>query len=166
MDNNSIYQLIISKLLLLVFIMAKTGLINSVIDVSKAESSLVVNGASRHLGEDKFDYNENNEGFGVALEEERDDLVRTIEAGGYENSFGNQSFYVGGKLAKRYGDKVYIDVGGSAGLISGYQKKLQPFVGGVVSVGVKDFVKFNMQYTPKYKEHPAILMMNLGIPFK
>ena len=129
----------------------------------------MVHGTSKHLSGrvDDYDYNEKNNGFGIELEENRNKVIRAIEAGGFENSYGDTSFYVGGKLAKRMGDKVYIDVGAKTGLVSGYSNgKPKPYVGGLVSVGVKDFVKFNLMYTPKYKKDPAVLMMNLGIPFK
>jgi hypothetical protein len=44
--------------------------------------------------------------------------------------------------------------------------KKETFVSGIIPIGVKDFVKANLRYSPKYKESPSMLMMNLDIPFK
>ena len=126
---------------------------------------LDINGLSKHLNTD-VEYNEKNWGFGITRETADSKLVKMLTAGGYKNSFGNTSYYAGGGLARRFGKDYYMDVGGVAGGITGYEKAISPMVAGILSVGKKDLGSLRMMYAPETDKSPSLLMMNLGIPFK
>ena len=124
---------------------------------------LNVNGASKHLGtNDKF--NENNPGLGILAEKDG----KFLTAGGYKNSFSDPSFYVGGGLKKRYGNKhAYIEPGILAGLVTGYEDPLTPMVLPMITAGLYDFGALNLMYAPEVKDkNPATLMLNYSIPIK
>jgi len=130
---------------------------------------LDINGASRHLGETEG-LNERNLGAGITLEKRKlaSRIIASLTAGGYKNSFNENSFYAGGGLAKRFnmGKSLYADVGGVAGVVSGYDRKLEPMVMPMVSLGLKDLWKLRLMYGPETDKNDALLMMNLGIPIK
>lgn len=132
-----------------------------------ADYYLDINGLSKHLNT-PVEYNERNLGFGVTRETQDDSLIRMLTAGGYKNSFNNNSFYAGGGLAKRFemGNGYYADAGGLLGGITGYEKSVEPMAAGLLSVGKKDLAKLRMMYAPETEKSPSLLMMNLGIPFK
>lgn len=125
---------------------------------------LDVNGKSKHLGTD-IPYNEDNVGFGITATQ-GNDLVKILSAGGFKNSYGDPSYYGGGGLAKRFGNKYYADIGAVGGVVTGYEDKISPLGAALLSLGVKDRARLNFLLAPKFKENPALLMMNLGIPFR
>jgi len=149
---------------------------------------LDINGFSKHINspaaEQGLEYNEENPGFGLTAESVSDNgFVKGLTGGGYKNSYGDNSFYGGGTLAKRFGDKYYADVGGFAGLVSGYgdikrqfmddrgqlkelntdYKDINPMAGIMVNLGKKDAARLGIKYMPG---KPNLFMMNLGIPIK
>jgi phosphohistidine swiveling domain-containing protein len=127
---------------------------------------LDINGLSKHFGGDK-EYNEVNPGIGITRETVNDKVVKALMAGVYENSFEDTSAYVGGHLAKRFGDDPYLDLGISGGLITGYEDNaLTPMAALMAQVGKKDLGRLKFQYVPSIEaKEPSLLMMNLGIPF-
>ena len=137
-------------------------------DLNDYKLYLDINGKSKHSGGDETqDYNENNYGFGITAEKEHDKIVQLLTAGGYKNSFNKPSYYAGGGLAKRFGaGDYYMDVGGIAGGVTGYDKTVSPLVAAIMSLGQKDKAKLNMMYAPETEKSPSLIMMNLGIPFK
>ena len=131
-----------------------------------ADYYLDINGLSKHLGTDD-EYNERNYGFGVTREEVKDDLVKLLTAGGYNNSFSEPSYYAGAGMAKRFGKgDYYADLGGMVGGITGYEKAIEPMAAGLLSLGKKDLAKLNMMYAPETEKSPSLIMMNLGLPFR
>ncbi len=126
-----------------------------------------INGLSKHFG-GRYEYNEVNPGIGVTYETVNDRLVKGLLAGTFENSFNDRSNYLGGLLARRFGNgKYYIDLGASAGLLSGYEKDITPMAGLLAQIGKKDLGRLRFQYVPRKDDRsPALLMINLGIPFK
>lgn len=126
---------------------------------------LDINGISKHLNTDK-DFNERNYGLGITRETEENRLVRMLSAGGYKNSFGDPSFYAGAGLARRFGNKHYMDVGAIGGVVSGYDNRLSAMAAPMVSFGKKDFGRLSFMYAPKTEKNEAAVMMNLGIPIK
>ena len=125
---------------------------------------LDINGKSKHLNTDDS-FNEDNKGFGITATK-GNDLVKILMAGGYKNSYDKNTYYAGGGLAKRFGNKNYLDIGAVGGLVTGYNDSVSPMAAALLSLGKKDIARLNLMYTPKYQESPATLMMNLGIPFK
>lgn len=127
---------------------------------------LDVNGLSKHFGGQE-EYNEVNPGIGITRETEKDKVVKALMAGVYQNSFEDPSVYLGGHLAKRFGDDYYLDLGVSGGLITGYQdQKLTPMAALMLQAGKKDLGRLKFQYVPRLEDKdPSLLMMNLGIPF-
>lgn len=144
-------------------------LTNSMADV---QYYLDINGVSKHLSNDyDVDFNENNKGGGITLEQkEKNNLIRMLTAGGFKNSYNNNSFYAGGGLAKRFymnGPKSpYLDIGGVAGGVTGYDKAVSPLVMPMMSLGMDDLYKLRLMYAPETKQNPATLMGNVGIRFK
>ena len=137
---------------------------NSVLDILyNGDYSLNVNGKSKHLGAD-VKYNEDNPALGLLAEKDGEFLT----AGGYKNSFGDPSYYLGGGVKKRYGGKdFYIEPGILAGLVTGYEDALTPMILPMISAGLMDIGKINMMYAPEVKDkNPATLMFNLSVPFK
>lgn len=136
-------------------------------DVNDYKLYLDINGKSKHQGESAGQgYNENNYGFGITGEKVDNGLVKLLTAGGYKNSFNDPSYYAGGGLAKRFqsGD-YYADLGGIAGGVTGYDKAVSPLAALLLSLGKEDLAKLNMMYAPGTEKSPALVMMNLGIPF-
>ena len=129
---------------------------------------LDINGLSKHLNdrheEDK--YNERNYGFGLSRETKNNRLVQMLSAGGYKNSFGDPSFYAGGGLARRFGNKQYVDVGAMGGAVTGYENRLSAMAGPFITLGDKDYGRVKLIYLPKTKKNDATVMFNLGIPIK
>jgi len=137
-----------------------------------------VNGLSKHIGSDA-PYNESNIGFGLTAEIEKNKVIKGLLAGTYKNSYNKNSKYLAGSLAKRFGDKYYIDVGGFGGLVTGYDdialtegnkkynlgdyNKINPLAGAMVNLGIKDRARLGIKYMPG---KPHVVMMNLGIPIK
>ena len=127
---------------------------------------LDINGKSKHFGGEQ-EYNETNPGVGITRETVDDYVVKALMAGYYKNSFNNPSYYLGGHLARRFGDDYYADLGVSGGLITGYEDKVTPMGALMAQVGKKDLGRLKFQYVPSIKaKQPSLLMMNLGIPFK
>ena len=128
---------------------------------------LDINGLLKHFGGEK-EYNEVNPGIGITRETEKDKVVKALMAGIYKNSFEDPSAYVGGHLAKRFGDDYYLDLGVSGGLITGYEENpLTPMAALMAQIGKKDLGRLKLQYVPSIEaKQPSLLMMNLGIPFK
>ena len=147
---------------------------------------LDVNGLSKHLGvaeglPQNFKYNESNPGLGITAESVNNRLIKALMAGRYQNSFGTPSYYAGGSLAKRFGNDYYIDLGVFGGAATGYKdvkghhngntysfpeyKAIQPMAGLMTNIGTKDLGRLGIKYIPKSRVSPALLMMNLGIPF-
>lgn len=127
---------------------------------------LDINGLSKHLGTD-VDYNERNQGFGITREQEENDLLKILTAGGYKNSFGDNSFYAGGGLAKRFNAGDYqADLGAIVGGITGYENTVEPMAALLAQLGKKDLAKLRLMFAPETEKSPSLLMMNLGIPFK
>lgn len=126
---------------------------------------LDINGLSRHLNTD-VEYNERNFGLGITRETELDKVIKILTAGGYKNSFNKPSYYAAAGIAKRFGNEHYADLGVIGGAATGYDKKLSPMAALIAAIGKKDFARLNMMYAPKTEKNPALLMMNLGIPFK
>ena len=129
---------------------------------------LDINGLSKHFGGEDLGYNENNPGIGITRETEKNKVVKALMAGMYENSFNDPSFYAGGHLAKRFGDDYYLDLGVSGGLITGYEDMpVTPMAALMAQLGKKDLGRLKFQYVPSIEsKEPAVLMMNLGIPFR
>ncbi|MBT8448110.1 MAG: hypothetical protein KJO69_00365 [Gammaproteobacteria bacterium] len=131
---------------------------------------LDINGLSKHLGENTEGLNERNIGAGLTLEKRKlgSDFVKSLTAGGYKNSFNKNSYYAGGGLARRINllDKLYADVGGVAGVVSGYEDKLSPLAMPMLGVGVEDLWKLRLMYAPETDKNEALFLMNLGIPIK
>lgn len=129
---------------------------------------LDINGLSRHLDTDK-ELNEKNYGFGVTQEKVLDNrLVRMLSAGGYKNSYDNNSLYATAGLAKRFKPtkNVFVDIGGVAGGATGYTDKIKPIAAANLAVGHKKYGRLNLLYGPETDSNPAVFMMNLGIPIK
>ena len=137
-------------------------------DLDDYQLFLDINGKSKHTGSSADqDYNENNYGFGITAEKKHEDIVNLLTAGRYKNSFNDPSYYAGAGMAKRFGTgDYYMDLGGIAGGVTGYEKKLSPMAALLLSVGKKDTAKLNMMYAPETEKSPSLIMMNLGIPFK
>jgi len=149
---------------------------------------LDINGLSKHFGTpagvpSDYRYNEENIGFGITRETELDKVVKILTAGGYKNSYGDPSLYAGAGLARRFGNEYYADLGGMAGLRTGYDKakinykgrdyelkdpyeKITPMAAILATLGKKNFARLNMMYAPKTGGNPALLMMRLGVPFR
>ena len=126
---------------------------------------LDINGLSKHLNTD-VEYNERNYGLGISRETVKDKIVKILTAGGYKNSFNKPSYYAGAGIAKRFGNENYLDLGVIGGAATGYDNKISPMAAIMASVGRKDFARLNAMYAPKTEKNPALIMMNLGIPFK
>ena len=128
---------------------------------------LDINGLSKHFG-GEHEYNEVNPGIGVTRETVNDKIVKALMAGRFENSFNDPSYYLGGHLAKRFGDDYYMDLGVSGGLLTGYEdQSITPMAALMAQFGKKDLGRLKFQYAPSIEaKDPALLMMNLGIPFK
>jgi len=129
---------------------------------------LDINGLSKHLNDrhEKDKYNERNYGFGVTRETENNRLVQMLTAGGYKNSFGDPSFYAGAGVAKRFGNKQYMDVGAMGGAVSGYENRLVAMAAPFITMGKKDYGRLKLMYLPKTEGNDATVMFNLGIPMK
>ena len=126
---------------------------------------LDINGLSKHFGGDQ-EYNEVNPGIGITRETENDKVVKALMAGVYENSFEDPSAYIGGHLARRFGDDYYMDLGVSGGLITGYEEPITPMAALMMQLGKKDLGRMKLQYVPSIEaKEPSLIMMNLGIPF-
>lgn len=135
-------------------------------DYKDYEYYLDVNGQSKHLNT-KEKFNENNSGFGITASKYEDSVVEILTAGGYKNSYNNNSFYAGGGVAKRMSlDDLYMDVGVIGGAVTGYDKPISPLAALYMSVGNKGKSRINVLVAPKTKKNPAMIMMNMGIPFK
>ena len=93
-----------------------------------------------------------------------------LTAGGFKNSSNEHSVYGGGGLANRFytnGRKSpYVDLGGVAGVVSGYDKSISPMAMPMIALGMDDLYKLRLMYAMETKQNPATLMMNLGIPLK
>ena len=127
---------------------------------------LDINGLSQHFG-GEIPYNEVNPGLGITRETEKDKVVKALMAGVYQNSFEDPSAYVGGHLAKRFGDDYYMDLGVSGGLLSGYEEPITPMAALMLQLGKKDLGRLKFQYVPRIEDKaPSLLMMNLGIPIR
>ena len=127
---------------------------------------LDINGISKHLKATK-PQNERNLGLGVTLEDlTANNLVKSLSAGGYKNSRGEPSFYVMGGLGKRFGGKTHLDLGMLAGGMTGYNETIRPAIMPYAAIGMKDLIKLRLMYGHRTKSSPAVLMMNLGIPFR
>ena len=126
---------------------------------------LDINGLSKHFGGEQ-EYNEVNPGIGITRETEKDKIVKALMAGYYKNSFEDPSLYLGGHLAKRFGDDYYLDLGVSGGLLTGYEDPITPMAALMAQLGKKDLGRLKLQYVPSIEaKEPSLLMMNLGIPF-
>lgn len=126
---------------------------------------LDINGLSKHFGGDK-EYNEVNPGIGITRETEKNKVVKALMAGMYKNSYEDTSAYLGGHIAKRFGDDYYLDLGLSGGLISGYNDAVSPMAALMAQVGKKDLGRLKFQYVPRLDDKdPSLLMMNLGLQF-
>ena len=127
---------------------------------------LDINGLSKHFGGQE-EYNEVNPGIGITRETEKNKVVKALMAGIYENSFEDPSVYVGGHLAKRFGDDYYLDLGVSGGLITGYEDNpVTPMVALMAQIGKKELGRLKLQYVPSIEaKEPSLLMMNLGYEF-
>ena len=134
---------------------------------SLSQLYLDINGLSRHIDTDE-DFNERNVGAGLSYETRKraSDIIKSVGIGGYKNSYGDNSYYAAGGLAKRFGKDLYADVGGVGGVVTGYEGGINPLVMPMVSLGMDDLWKLRMMYAPETKENPATVLMNLGIPFK
>jgi len=126
---------------------------------------LDINGLAKHTDTD-YPYNERNYGLGISREKEKNKWVNSLAAGMYKNSFYKPSYYAGGSLARRFGDKYYMDIGAMGGLITGYDKKLSPMAAAALTLGKKGTGRINLMYVPKNKKTNALYLMNLGIPIK
>jgi len=130
---------------------------------------LDVNGISKHLSSDK-EYNERNFGLGLSYETRKkaDDLIKTYAIGGYKNSYNDPSYYAAAGLSKRFPitKNLYADLGGAAGLVTGYEGGINPMAMPMGAIGLKDLWKLRMMYAPETEKNEATLMMNLGIPIK
>ena len=129
-----------------------------------ADYFLDINGISRH-SDNNYPYNENNYGLGITATK-GDDIVNVLTAGGYKNSRNKPSFYAAAGLAKRFGNEYYADIGAVGGAVTGYDNAISPMLAAMLSLGKKDRAKLNFFLTPKYKDKPSVVMMNLGIPLK
>ena len=144
---------------------------------------LDINGMSRHLGvaeglPEDIKYNERNPGIGFTKEYPKGKWVKSLLGGNFKNSYGDNSFYGGGSLARRFGKNYYADLGVFGGLATGYDDSrlsheekeyrvpgstLQPMGGLLANLGKKDVGRLGLKYMPG---KPGLIMMNLGIPFK
>lgn len=129
--------------------------------ITDGDYSLIANGASKHLDTD-YDYNEVNPGLGLLAE--KDGKFFTV--GGYKNSHDKNSFYAGGGLKKRFGRDYYIEPGIFGGAFTGYDEALTPAILPMLSVGKNGVGALNAMYAPKVKDKPAVVMLNLSVPFK
>lgn len=130
-------------------------------DLFTGQKYLSINGKSKHLNTD-IEYNEDNPGLGLVVENGN----RLLALGGYKNSFSEPSYYLGAGLKKRFGDDLYIEPGLIGGVVTGYENKLTPMLLPSLGLGIKDVGKLNLMYAPEYEKNPAVLMMNLNIPFE
>ena len=131
-----------------------------------ADYYLDINGLSKHLNTD-VEYNERNIGLGLTRETVDDDLIKILTAGGYNNSFGDPSYYAGGGIAKRFeNNDYYADVGALLGGITGYEKSISPMAAFLLQLGKKDLAKLRLMYAPETDKSPSLIMGNIGIPFK
>jgi len=131
---------------------------------------LDINGLSKHFGdppEDVEEYNEANLGLGITYETLDDNnLAKMLSAGYFNNSFNDPTLYAGYGMGKRFGNEYYAQLGGMAGLMTGYDTAVMPMGAGTLSLGKKDLGRLNFLYAPGIDDKDALIMMNLGIPFK
>lgn len=126
---------------------------------------LDINGKSKHINESR-DLNESNYGFGITAEEAKDNVVKALSGGAYNNSYSDPSYYLAGSLAKRFGDEYYADLGVAGGAVTGYDKKISPMAALMMNLGKKDLARLKLMYAPPSEKTGALMMMNLGIPFR
>lgn len=128
---------------------------------------LDINGLSKHVGGQEYDYNEVNPGIGITRETVNDKVVKALMAGVYENSFEDPSVYAGGHIARRFGDDYYLDLGVSGGLITGYEDNaLTPMAALMAQAGKKGLGRLKFQYVPSIEsKQPALWMINAGYEF-
>jgi hypothetical protein len=143
---------------------SRDAVINALLDILyNGDYYLDINGKSKHLGTD-VKYNEDNHGFGITAEKDG----KFLTAGKYNNSFNDPSYYAGGGLKKKYGNKdFYIEPGIMGGIVSGYEDKITPMILPMITAGLYDYGALNLMYAPEVKDkNPATLMLNYSIPFK
>lgn len=137
---------------------------------SNAKLYLDINGMSKHLNTEQ-EFKEVNQGLGITAEQVEKKLVRAVQAGYYRNSKDEDSFYAAIQLMKRFGNKIYGDIGVTAGGLTGYEEygfgKVTPVAGITGRLGIKDAARASVTYVPSFQEEqPAVLMGNISIPFK
>jgi len=118
--------------------------------------SAVVNGKSYHFNS-RYDWNENNYGFGIEHEfEQRSAWKKIAMANGFRDSTNNMSYMAGAGLHRRVyeTDKLagfYIYAGVNAFLMTRDDvNDSKPFPGLLPSISVgNDKVGFNLAYMPK-----------------
>ncbi|MDH5649664.1 MAG: hypothetical protein OEY67_08405 [Gammaproteobacteria bacterium] len=118
--------------------------------------SILLNGRSWHLEKKQgVDYNETNLGTGFQYDfsGNGDHVYPFINAGGFKDSFENNSYYAGGGLAKRFmaNNSIHIDAGVTAFLMTRKDRNDgDPFPGMLpfMTIGT-DKVAVNITYIPK-----------------
>lgn len=127
---------------------------------------LDINGISKHFGPERDDprLQEHNLGLGVTREDDWKSLKRKLMLGYYNNSFDEDTAYIGAGLSKQFGDDYYAQLGGVIGALTGYDDKPIPLVAPTLTLGKKNLGRLNMMYAPKFEDKGNLIMMNLGIP--
>lgn len=133
---------------------------------------LTVNGVSRHITPISVEapsngasrWNESNYGLGISLKNNTEDgLLRSLLLGQYHNSIGNNTTYAGAEFGKRLlgNDKLNLNGGVTAGLMTGYDIPLVPMILPTLSVGVGD-ANYNLRYSPHVPGmSPEVYMFNV-----
>lgn len=119
---------------------------------------LALNGKSKHTGHES-EYRQTNPGLGIGFRQGN----TQIGVGGYKNSNNKDSFYVDYLTNRKLFGPVSGGIG--AGVVTGYQNQLQPYILPQISVGNKD-QQVNLRYVPKHGETPETWMMNFEYKIK
>jgi hypothetical protein len=126
-------------------------------DVSDFALYLTQNGGSKHVtplsvispanGREKW--NENNVGAGLLGKKTDGDVIKSIGIGQYINSLGRNTIYGHAGRQKRLlgGDKLHLDLGGRAGLATGYNSPVVPIIQALLTLGGGG-VDFNIGWSP------------------
>lgn len=138
---------------------------------------LTINGISKHMeernsgafGKSNAKWNEQNQGYGLIGKNVDGDLVKTIGMGQYLNSLERPSNYAAVGLQKRLlnGPYGHLDLGGRAGLVTGYDVPLAPMLQPLLTLGLGSNTDINLGYQPKVPGiTPEVWMLNMDYRLK
>lgn len=122
---------------------------------SKAETSLIIHGVSKHTGAAK--YNESNTGLGLRHQVNPD---WSVQAGSYINSYNKRTTYVAGNWTPlHYGS---LSLGAFAGAGTGYN---QPVMAGLLAVYDFGKVTASVRAVPGVSRLDSVVALEIGIKF-